>query len=145
MHVRTEWQGKRLFEAVPPSGHRVKMDVSPAAGGDGSAPTPLELVLVGLTGCMGVDVVMILEKMRLKVDAVRLEADAQRREDPPKAITHVQLTVYIDGDIPPRHAWRAVYLSLSKYCSVAHSLRATITPRLVLNGTEVPETTNSEP
>jgi len=139
MHVRTEWRGKRQFEALTPSGHRVPMDASPSAGGDGAAPTPLELVLVGLTGCMGIDVVMILEKMRHQVDAVALEADARRQEEPPKAITHVQLTVSIDGDVPPHHAWRAVNLSLSKYCSVAHSLHATIRPKLVLNGTEVPE------
>ncbi|OUM88656.1 MAG: hypothetical protein BAA01_03220 [Bacillus thermozeamaize] len=137
MRVRTEWLGKRLFEAVPPSGHPVRMDANEAAGGEGSAPTPLELVLIGLTGCMGVDVSMILEKMRLKADTIRFEAEAERRDEPPKAITHVKLTVFIDGEIPPNKAWRAVNLSLSKYCSVAHSLRAPIDVRLVLNGDEV--------
>ena len=107
MHVRTEWPGKRIFEAIPPSGHPVRMDANEAAGGNGSAPTPLELVPAGLTGCLGVDVTMILEKMRL------IKAEAKRREDHRKAITHMLLTVFLGGEIPEAKAWRTVNLSMS--------------------------------
>ena len=139
MNVKTAWQGKRHFLSLGPSGHQVSMDAKEEAGGEDKGNRPMELLLMGLTGCTGIDIAMILERMRLPMTSLNIEAKGTRKEDHPQAFTEIELTYYIDGEIPAAKAWRAVHLSEDKYCSASASLNAVIKPRLILNGEEVPD------
>jgi putative redox protein len=93
---------------------------------------------MGLVGCTGIDVAMILERMRQPLDRLDIEAVGQRREEYPQAFTEIHLTYHVDGEIPPAKVWRAIRLSEEKYCSASASLNARIVPHLVLNGEEIP-------
>ena len=62
MQVNTIWQGKRNFVSECPSGFEVKMDATGNYGGNGQGLTPMELILAGVAGCIGIDVTMLLGK-----------------------------------------------------------------------------------
>jgi putative redox protein len=139
MRVTAEWQGKRHFEAVGPSGYQVAMDAAEEVGGEGRGHRPMELLLMGLVGCTGIDVTMILERMRQPLTDLRIEAEGTRRDEYPQKFTEIHLTYRMQGDISPDKAWRAIHLSEEKYCSASASLNARIVPHLILNGEEVPD------
>lgn len=138
MKVMTTWNGKRLFTSVGDSGYPVQMDATPLYGGDGKGATPMELVLAGLAGCIGIDVTMILNQFLDSIKHIDIEADGTRKEETPTSFTAIELIFRIDGDIPDYRVWKAIDIGSKKYCAVSDSLKADISYRLVLNGVEVP-------
>ncbi|QRG66990.1 OsmC family protein [Brevibacillus choshinensis] len=139
MNVQAQWKGKLQFEAKGPSGYPVFMDSSVALGGEGAGNSPLELILVGLVGCMGIGVTKLLEKMRQSPTAIEIVADGIRDEAVPHAITEIHLTFHVSGEVAPSRIWQAVKLESEQYCPVAASLKATIIPHVFINGNEVAE------
>ncbi|PWW03255.1 putative redox protein [Paenibacillus cellulosilyticus] len=138
MKVMTTWNGKRLFTSVGDSGYPVQMDATPAYGGDGKGATPMELVLAGLAGCIGIDVTMILNQFLDSIQQIDIEADGARKEETPTSFTGIELIFRIVGDIPDYRVWKAIDMGSKKYCAVSDSLKADISYRLVLNGVEIP-------
>lgn len=138
MKVMTTWNGKRLFTSVGDSGYPVQMDATPLYGGDGKGATPMELVLAGLAGCIGIDVTMILNQFLDSIQKIEIEADGARKEETPTSFTGIELIFRVEGDIPDYRVWKAIDMGSKKYCAVSDSLKADITYRLVLNGVEVP-------
>jgi len=138
MKVVGKWLGQRHFQADGPSGNTIYMDAKKEDGGTGQGNRPMELLLMGVVGCTGIDIAMIMEKMRVPLQSLEIEAVGERREEYPQAFTRIHLTYYMTGDVPPAKAWRAIRLSEQKYCSAIGSLKAEVIPHLVLNGAEVP-------
>ena len=113
--------GPDLFVGITPSNHAVAIDTNPERN---SAPTPMELLLVALGSCTGVDVLSILEKKRETVTAYRVEVRGQRREQHPRSYNLIHVHHIITGDnVSDRAVQQAVKLSDEKYCSVAATLR----------------------
>jgi len=120
VEAKLRWNGKMGFVGVYGSNHAVVMDVRPESGGDGTAPSPMELVLMALGGCSGVDVAEILRKKRLNVRDFQIILEGERAEDYPKVFTKVQMTFVFEGEgLTMKPLEDAVRLSLDKYCSVA--------------------------
>jgi putative redox protein len=138
MKVTTKWLGQRHFQADGPSGNTIYMDASREDGGTGQGNRPMELLLMGVIGCTGIDIAMILERMRLPLEELKIEAVGQRRDEHPKAFTEIHMNYHITGDVPAAKAWRAIHLSEEKYCSAISTISARVIPHLVLNGTDVP-------
>ncbi|MDI9260158.1 OsmC family protein [Alicyclobacillus sendaiensis] len=138
MKVVGKWLGQRHFQADGPSGNTIYMDAKKEDGGTGQGNRPMELLLMGVVGCTGIDIAMIMEKMRVPLQGLEIEAVGERREAYPQAFTRIHLTYRMTGDVPPAKAWRAIRLSEQKYCSAIGSLKAEVIPHLVLNGQEVP-------
>ncbi|KYP80316.1 OsmC family protein [Ferroacidibacillus organovorans] len=139
MKTSVSWRGKRRFEAVASNGQTVVIDAKPDAGGDDVGPRPMELVLMGLCGCTGIDVSLILERMRITPLRIEITADGERAAEPPEFFTKIVMNYVVDApDADVNKVLRAVKLSQDKYCSVAHSLRAEIVGTLVFNGQSVP-------
>ena len=136
MKVMTTWSGKRVFTSVGESGYPVGVDATPAYGGEGKGATPMELILAGLAGCIGIDVTMILDNFLDKIQRMEIETDGARKEELPKGFTAIELTFRVDGDIPDYRVWKAIELGSKKYCAVSDSLKADISYKLVLNGVE---------
>lgn len=139
MNVTGRWRGKRQFETAGPSGHVITLDAKRGAGGEGEGNRPMELLLMGLIGCTGIDITMILERMRESYEDVQIDAEGTRSVEFPQKFTEIHLTYKFTGPISPRKAWRAVHLSQEKYCSVAASLNANIIPHLIINGQAIVE------
>ena len=134
MSHKIKWEGKRKFTASTPDGRIGHYDVPESHGGDGTAPTPMESVLHSLAACAMVDVVSILEKMRLSMESLEVEVSAERADDHPKVFTKIHLKFVVTGDLTENKVQRAIELSTEKYCSISAMLSSTaeITHELVL-------------
>lgn len=137
MKVSTTWNGKRKFTSVGPSGYSIGMDATPKYGGDGEGMTPMELVLAGLAGCMGIDITMIMDRFLPSITRLEIEADGTRKEETPSGFTVIDLTFHVDGDVPDYRVWKAILMGKEKYCAVSDSLKAEVRLHLILNGVQV--------
>jgi len=113
--------GNDFFVGVTPSGHAQAIETDSARD---SAATPMELLLIALGSCTGVDVISILKKKRQEVTDYRIEVTGQRREEFPRSYTRLEIKHFVRGRAVSEQAVaRAIELSDQKYCSVAATLR----------------------
>jgi len=91
-----------------------------------AGPNPVQLLLIGLAGCMAMDVVDIIRKGRHPMTAFRSHLSGERMPDPPRYVRRVELAFHVHGAVPAAAVERAIALSRDKYCSVWHSLRKDI-------------------
>ncbi|MCU0430046.1 MAG: OsmC family protein [Cytophagaceae bacterium] len=111
------------FVASNESGNTVDIDASPAIGGQGKGARPMELLIMGLGGCSGIDVLSILRKQRIEPREFNISIKAEREKDvTPSLFTDIHLTFKFKGQVDPDKAKRAIDLSLDKYCSAAKTL-----------------------
>ena len=123
MNATVRWIQGLTLVGVSDSNHWIVMDTDADVGGSGGAAKPLELVLIGLGGCTAMDVVSMLKKMHVSLDAFEIRLHADRAEDHPKVFTKIRLEYRLFGkDIDPQKVERAIDLSKSKYCSVSAML-----------------------
>ena len=123
--VEVKWIDGMRFVAIPESGHAVIMDSSKDKGGLDSGPRPMELLLISLAGCTGMDVIYILKKMRVQVQGFELKIDAERKQEHPRYYSKVHVKyVFYGKDIPEDKVKQAIELSQHKYCSVSATMRA---------------------
>jgi putative redox protein len=116
-----QFAGNDFFVGTTPSGHAQAIEADATRG---SAATPLELLLLALGSCTGIDVISILQKGRQQVTDYRIEVSGERREDHPRAYTRLFVKHIVRGhELSEPAVARAVELSDQKYCSVAATLR----------------------
>ncbi len=108
------------------SGHWTMMDTKADVGGNEAATAPMELLLISLGGCTGMDVLSILEKMRQPVQDFRVELEAKHAPEHPKVYTRICLLYVVKGDVEPRKLERAIELSQERYCSISVMLSQTV-------------------
>src|SRR5215216_3866392 len=127
--ARLRFAGDEAFVAESQSGHAI---VTSFAHERVTAPTPMELLLIALGGCMGADVQSILEKKRQRVTAYEIEVRGERRAEHPRIYTSLEVIHYVRGhNVDPKAVAHAIELSETKYCSVSAMLAqaATLTMR----------------
>ena len=118
------WAGRMTFIGKAGTNHLVPMDTTPEFDGDNSATKPLELLLIALGGCTGMDIVPLFKKMRQDVTAVELNITAERSEEHPKVYTRIDLEYVVTGKaLEEEKVKRAIELSQEKYCSVSAMLK----------------------
>lgn len=126
MKVEVQYVDGMTFVARGDSNHWVVMDAAPSAGGSGAASSPMELLLMGLGGCTGVDVVMIMNKRRKPVERFAIEIQAERAPDHPKVYTKIHMIYKFWGDsLDEEELRKAIELSEQKYCSASAMLGKT--------------------
>ena len=126
MKARAKWVEGMAFMGEAGSGHAVIMDGAPEYGGRNIGIRPMEMLLIGLAGCTGFDVVQILKKGRENVTGCEVEVEAERATEDPKVFTKIHLAYKITGrGLSQAKAERAVTLSKEKYCSASIMLGAT--------------------
>jgi putative redox protein len=131
--VRLEWAGEGLvFRGGPEGGPEIVIDSNAVKG-----PSPTHTLLLALAGCMAVDVKMILEKSRVPVESIVVEATGVRAETAPRRFLSIVLTYDVrgPGKGDEKKVQRALDLSREKYCSVLHSLDPRIEIELRVQGT----------
>ncbi|GIO25816.1 OsmC family protein [Ornithinibacillus bavariensis] len=134
MEMTVKWNGKMAFTGLTPSGHELKMDASQDDGGENSGARPTELLLSAVAGCTGIDIISILNKMRLSPTSFDMKVSGDRADEHPKKFTKVNIHYALEGELPEDKVIRAIDLSKNKYCTVAHSLSAEITVSYSING-----------
>lgn len=118
--ARATWVAEQRFEGVSSSGHVIVVDGEHKTGN-----SPMDLVLIGLCGCTGYDVVSILRKKREPFTSLEVRAEAERATDPPRVYTQIHLIYKVGGKVSRKAVEDAVRLSEEKYCSVAAMLNKT--------------------
>jgi putative redox protein len=121
------WTREKQFVVESGSGHAIVMDTGTGVGGRNTGPTPMELVLMGLAGCTGIDVVFILrDRMKKPLTGVEVRVSGERADTAPKVYTQLDVTYLLRGSgLPEKDALRAIRLSAEKYCSISVMLAKT--------------------
>ena len=116
-------KGEDLFVGKTPSNNEISIDTDHLRH---SAPSPMELLLLALGSCTGVDVASILRKKRQDVLDYKIEVSGERREEHPRSYKRLTVHHIVTGRNISEHAVaQAIELSETKYCSVAATLRPT--------------------
>jgi putative redox protein len=115
--------GKFNFEAENSSGFKVELDAKEAIGGTGKGFRPMEMLLVGLGGCSGIDMVNVLTKQKEPLDDLKINIKATRRdEEMPPIFDVIDIQFELYGDLSIQKVERALALTFEKYCSVSNIL-----------------------
>ena len=116
--VTVRWKEGLQFEGGPTGRPAVLVD-----GDSRAATSPVELLLVAAATCTAADVVIILQKQRIKLAALEVAVLGTRRETEPRRYTAIAFHFTVRGEgADETKARRAIDLSLEKYCSVVSSL-----------------------
>ena len=122
--VTTHWKGNTQFEADGPGGKTVLMDTTAEHGGHNSGMGPKAMMLASLAGCSGLDVVSILDKMKVKISDFRMETVGELTEEHPKYFHKVYVDYHFFGNnLNENKINKAVNLSIEKYCGVMEMFR----------------------
>ena len=137
MKVTVNWKDGMLLQAAGESGFPVAIDAAPEFGGRNLGARPMELILMGMAGCTALDVLSILAKMRVDLEAFAVEVESERAGTDPKVFTSSVLTYRFTMPEPAADkVTRAITLSLEKYCSAVNTLKKAmpVTWRYEING-----------
>jgi putative redox protein len=128
------------FVAKDSQGFEIHMDdASTREDGIGLGTSPMQLLLIALGGCSGIDLASILGKGRRRIDRLSIDVSGVRPDGvAPALFSDIHVVFRVDGDVDEPRVRRAVQLSLGKYCSVAKILEHTarITAAYVVNGVQ---------
>ncbi len=113
------WSRDLVFTGSTPQGYDLDFDADAQWG-----CKPTEALLMSLGGCMAIDIVSILKKMRMELSRFRIDIAGERNPDPPQYFRSVEMVLHLAGqNLDARRIDRAIALSREKYCSVYNSLR----------------------
>ncbi len=123
MKSNVKLTGDMQFIATADSGHAVVMDAPPSVGGKNTGAKPSELVLMGLGGCTGMDVISILRKKKQEITGFEMNVTGETPENRPRTFTdfHVEY-IFKGNNISEEAVKRAIDLSRDKYCLVGMTL-----------------------
>ena len=112
-----------LFHAENPGGS-LKIDADVANGGSGQGLRPKALMLTALAGCTGLDVASLFKKMRIIVEGIEIDVQAELTEVQPTYYNKVKVIYKFYGKtFEKEKIEKAVKLSQDKYCGVSEMFR----------------------
>jgi putative redox protein len=123
MTARAVLDAGMRFDAESGSSHHVILDAAEHGGGENMGFRPMELLLVGLAGCTGMDVISILRKKRQDVTRYEVQVRGVRAEDQPMVFVEITVEHIVSGHrIQPEAVARAISLSEERYCGAGAML-----------------------
>ena len=118
MSLSLVWQGSGLHFKSGADGPPIELESS-----SHHIPSPMHVLAYAVMGCMGMDVVHILEKGRHDLKGLQISFEGERATETPKRYTSIHLAFHVTGDVSEDAVQRAIQLSKDKYCSVLSTLR----------------------
>lgn len=114
------------MQAFNESGLSISIDSSPDAGGQNLGFRPMQLMLAGIGGCSGIDVISILKKQKQPLEDMQIRVRGDREPDKiPSLFEKIHIVFTLKGKLDENKVKRAIELSLKQYCSVAKILEKT--------------------
>ena len=114
--VSARWQGDMSFAGKNQTGGSVQMGTIEEQPGI----SPMELLLLGVAGCTGIDIVHILGKKRIVLDNFEVRVRGKRAEDYPQVYTDIEITyLFWAENLSTKAVEQAIQLSEEKYCSAS--------------------------
>jgi putative redox protein len=114
------------------------IDIAVTAGGTGHGASPMELILMAIAGCSGMDIITILEKMKVNFKRFEMSVEGERSSDHPRVFKDIEVVYKFWGEsLSEDKLKRAAQLSIEKYCSVVNMIdkAANLTYRIEINPT----------
>jgi len=122
--ITTHWRGNMVFESDNPRWPSIMMDASKSFGGTNSGMAPKAMMLSSLAGCSGLDIISILNKMKVKIDDFKMEVVGELTQEDPKYYHTVTVDYHFYGkNLKESKLKKAVDLSVEKYCGVMEMFR----------------------
>ncbi|MFC0603504.1 OsmC family protein [Winogradskyella pulchriflava] len=122
--ITTHWKGGLTFESDNPSGKTVVMDTNVEGSEERFGLSPKAMMLSSLAGCSGLDVISILDKMKVELDDFKMEVSGELTDEHPKYYHTVNVDYHFYGkDLNESKCKKAVNLSVEKYCGVMEMFR----------------------
>ena len=116
--IKTEWQKEMQFISSATGGD-IKLDAAEEFGGKNNGNRPKPLMLVALSGCTGMDVESLINKMHLEVDDFSIEVTGKLSDEHPKYYKSTRIIYNFTGkNLNEEKLTKAVDLSFDKYCGV---------------------------
>ena len=120
--IKTEWKGDMAFDSHHDQ-HIIRIDTKPPMGND-TGTQPKSLMLSAFTGCTGLDVVSLLNKMRVEFDDFYMEVEAPLTDEVAAVYTKFKIDYYFSGkNLKKEKIEKAVKMSQDKYCGVTTMLK----------------------
>jgi len=121
-NIECKWLGEMAFESDINS-HKIILDAEIEVGGGNKGAPPKKLLLAGLAGCTGMDVISILKKMRVEPTYFNVSVDGELTEEHPKIYNKIHLVYTFKGEnLPIDKIEKAINLSQERYCGVTAML-----------------------
>ncbi|MBN1117067.1 MAG: OsmC family protein [Bacteroidales bacterium] len=121
--INVKWTDGMSFETEI-DGYKISVDAKEEFGGQGKGPRPKPLMMMALAGCTGMDVVSILNKMRVNFDDFNVIVDAELTDEHPKHYRKMHLIYKFKGEnLPLDKIEKAITLSQENYCGVSASYK----------------------
>jgi putative redox protein len=121
--INLSWKKGMAFETEL-NGHKLTIDADQSNGGQDLGPRPKALMMVALAGCTGMDIVSILEKMRVELIDLNVKVEGEVTDEHPKHFTSMHIIYEFWGkELPLDKLERAVELSDERYCGVSATLK----------------------
>jgi putative redox protein len=122
--AKMTWAGGLKFEGTSVFGHKIATDGAKEAGGNEEGFKPTELLLFGIAGCTGIDVVRILEKQRQRLTSLEIQLTAHQGDEYPRPFHTIEVKYIATGiDLDEKKLAQAIELSESKYCVVSQTIQ----------------------
>jgi len=114
-----EWDKDLIFVGRTQRGYEIDFDAKVEWG-----CMPTESLLLSLAGCLAIDMVSFLQKMRCNITRFKIDVEGERNPTPPQYYKAVRMLIHLSGEgFTEKKIKRAISLSQEKYCSVYNSLR----------------------
>ena len=122
--VITKWSEGMKFQTIGPNGSSLTLGSS-LEGDDQKIPSPKALMLSSLAVCSGIDVVSILEKMKVELNDFKINTIGSLTQEHPKYYNKVSVEYHFYGEqLDKEKINKAVNLSITKYCGVMEMFRS---------------------
>jgi len=122
--------------------HVFPMDTQVSHGGTNTGPSPKELMLAGIIGCTGMDIVALLKKHGMTPESLTITGDAEPRQSHPRVFTGIEIVFDAKGQaVSAEKLLEAARLSLTKFCGVS-AMVSKVVPihyKVMLNGATIGE------
>jgi putative redox protein len=126
LNAKVTYTNGLQFVGEASSGHAIVMDGDTGVGGHNTGLRPMELLLVSLGGCTGMDVISIMKKKQQDVTGFEININGQKAESYPKKFTDITIEYIVRGrGISEEALKKSIDLSMNKYCSIKASLEGT--------------------
>jgi putative redox protein len=124
--IQAKYETAMQFDVTSSSGHHVTLDNVTQPGSEHVGFSPMEMLLVALAGCTGINVITILQKKQEQVTAYEIQVHGILTEQFPKIFLEITVEHFLTGhNIKPESVARSIELSETRYCGVSIMLSKT--------------------
>lgn len=124
MKTTATWVSDLAFDVTSDNNHTIRLDTTKEGGSIDSGMSPKQVMLGALCTCSGIDVLSIIDKMRVTYSKLYITALAEQTTDHPKVFKSIEMLYSIDATAEDAEkVEKAIHLSHDKYCGISAMLK----------------------